>query len=269
MMKPQIQPALSASDSKILHAVFDPESAPEAPRVTVDPSLPSDPRITDSELLSDLRAREVAAVKVVEGYLGSDDRRKHDAYLEALGMLDAIIKEYPMYASAWNNRAQVRRWRFGDRGVLTRKCATTPSGQVSEARKTIIQALSDLDQAIALASPSQHSSKDSAISPSQGKLLAQAWTQRAAVFWGAAKDLGTPSTSLIPARGGDDGGGGVPEWSTWDKTRFEEEGSRCFFMAGLYGSEMGRAMAVLSNPTAKLCGSIVKEAMRRERGEHV
>ena len=51
---------------------------------------------------------------------------------------------------------------------------------------------------------------------------------------------------------------------SWDRMRFEEEGSRCFFMAGVYGSEVGKAMAVAANPYARLCGSIVKEAMRRE-----
>jgi hypothetical protein len=205
-----------------------------------------------------LRTQEVAAVKLVEGCSGKDDNEKQDVYLRALEILNIIISQNPLYASAWNNRAQLGRWRYGDRAVLTTKTAE-PSKETLEARPRIVQAMKDLDTAIALASPK---SKDGAVSPAQGKLLAQAWTQRAAIFWGVAKDLGTSGTSLTHLPEDESG---KLEWAAWDKTRFEEEGSRCFFMAGLYGSEVGRAMAVLSNPTAKLCGSIVKEAMRRER----
>jgi len=35
-------------------------------------------------------------------------------------------------------------------------------------------------------------------------------------------------------------------------------------MGGRYGNEMARAMSVATNPYAKLCGGIVKEAMRAE-----
>lgn len=60
---------------------------------------------------------------------------------------------------------------------------------------------------------------------------------------------------------------GAEEWKGWDRVRFEEEGSRCFYVAGLYGSEVGRAMAVMANPYARLCGAIVKEAIRGESGK--
>jgi hypothetical protein len=245
--------ALSASDAKILNTVFDPESAPEAPSIAIDARLPQDPHITDTALLSALRDEELAAIKLIEGYSGSE---KHIIYLQALEILNDIVTRNPLYASAWNNRAQLRRWRYGDRGVLT-SASTVPSEEALEAKDAIVAALNDLDTAISLATPPNL--KDAAVSPAQGRLLAQAWTQRAAILWGAAKDLGMRGMTLNPSSDGD------VEYLHWDRTRFEEEGSRCFFVAGLYGSEVGRAMAVLSNPTAKLCGSIVKEAMRRER----
>lgn len=254
MTKPQLPPQLSASDAKILNTVFDPESASEAPGVRVDNSLPSDPHITSQAVLSTLRAQEVIAVRLVETCSGDKDA----TYLKALSILDTIITNNPEYASAWNNRAQLRRWRYGDRGVLTTTRAQS-SAQAMEARTAIIGALRDLDEVVALASPK---TKDGAVSPAQGKLLAQAWTQRAAIYWGAAKDLSTSGILLISSSWDE---AETPKWMAWDKTRFEEEGSQCFFMAGLYGSEVGRAMAVLCNPTAKLCGNIVKEAMRRER----
>ncbi len=47
---------------------------------------------------------------------------------------------------------------------------------------------------------------------------------------------------------------------------FEESASRDFTMGGRYGNEVAKALAVASNPTAKLCGAMVKEAMRKEYG---
>jgi hypothetical protein len=46
--------------------------------------------------------------------------------------------------------------------------------------------------------------------------------------------------------------------------RLEERASHDFSMAGKYGSELARAMAVRTNPYAKMCGAIVQTAMRNE-----
>jgi hypothetical protein len=244
--------SLTTNDLKILDAVFDPESAPEAPKIDVNPILPSDPQIRNLSLLTALRAQELSAIRLVEAYNPSKDSpaRKHTTYLEALHILSGLIADHPTYASAYNNRAQLRRWRYGDRGVLVH-AANAKEADSEMGRCAAEDAIWDLDLVISLASPAP---AVNAVSPSQGKLLAQAWTQRAAIFWGAAKDL--------------EGGGVVmagSKWELWDRTRFEEEGSRCFFMAGLFGSPVGKAMAVVANPHARLCGNIVKEAMRRER----
>jgi len=47
---------------------------------------------------------------------------------------------------------------------------------------------------------------------------------------------------------------------------FEDAASRDFVMGGRYGNEVAKALAVSSNPTAKLCGDMVREAMKREYG---
>lgn len=261
-------PRLTPSDAKILATVFDPESAPEAAQINVDPNQPQDPYIRDTALLASLRVEELVAVKLIEDYSKApveqqSEEAKQGVFLKALAVLSDIAERHPKYASVWNNQAQLRRWRYGDRGVLaanTTDCGRTVNSPTLEARNAIVHALQDLDTAIALASPR---SQNAAVSPAQGRLLAQAWTQRAAIFWGTARDLQSPEMTLVAPSHGDDSE--EPDWMSWSSTRFEEEGSRCFFMAGLYGSEVGRAMAVLSNPTAKLCGGIVKEAMRRER----
>lgn len=37
-------------------------------------------------------------------------------------------------------------------------------------------------------------------------------------------------------------------------------------MGGRYGNPIAKALAVATNPTAKLCGEMVKEAMRKDYG---
>ena len=56
----------------------------------------------------------------------------------------------------------------------------------------------------------------------------------------------------------------VKEIRGWTVVEFAEAASRDFWMGGRYGNEVARGLAVHANPTAKLCGQMVKEAMRRE-----
>ena len=46
--------------------------------------------------------------------------------------------------------------------------------------------------------------------------------------------------------------------------QLEEMASRDFFFGGQYGNEIARQLAVQTNPYAKMCGAIVKEALRKE-----
>src|SRR5262249_26799115 len=108
-----------------------------------------------------------------------------------------------------------------------------------------------------------------AVSPAQAKVLGSAWAQRGAVLFALARDLARERLHRVPhllvdAVRGAAGAEPLPEWVRWDRARLEDEGSRCFFVAGLYGSEVGKAMAVVSNPYARLCGAIVREAVRGE-----
>jgi len=239
---------LSPADELIITQVFDPESSPDTSQIKIDPSLPADPQILDPALLQQLQKRELEAIRLVENYTtttaaavaGADQPAsptpKHAVFAQALALLASLLAEHPRYASAYNNRAQLRRWHASD--AATQQLA-----------------LRDLDTAIKLASASR---ADGAVSPRQARLLAAAWTQRGAVFWGLGqRHLGSSDEERM----GEDQ---ELEWAGWDSVRLEEEGSRCFFMAGLYGSEIGRTMAVKTNPYARLCGGIVREAMKRE-----
>jgi hypothetical protein len=284
---------LSRGDEQILAQVFDPESSPDTPQCKIDLTLPADPYITEVDALRKLKKWELEAIMFIEQYSTSatkpsifsnvsrsdeDDMSKHGVYLQAMAILTNLTDAYPNYASAFNNRAQVRRWRYGERIFSSEP----------EASEALDNTVEDLTTAIELVSPS---TSTASVSPAQAKLLGQAWTQKGAVLWGLSRKQSSatsvPATSasssldyhfddrnghapdrLDDSKGIMDPEAGVdrprPEHRTWDQMRLEEEGSRCFFMAGLYGSEIGRSMAVKTNPYARLCGSIVKEALRRE-----
>jgi tetratricopeptide (TPR) repeat protein len=86
----------------------------------------------------------------------------------------------------------------------------------------------DLDKAISLARPR---STLEPVSMLQAKVLSNAYTQLGAVLLREGK---------------------------------EEEAGAVFQQGGRYGGDVARSMAVKLNPVARLCGAIVKEAMRKE-----
>jgi len=263
------QVRLSTNDLHILNSVFDPESNASATSITIDASLPPDPSIPSASQLASLQARELSAIKQIEAVNPhATPPEKHTAYKHAEAQLSALIAAHPHYASAYNNRAQLRRWRFGDHVALPQRGAapTAPSAAAQHTAAALARALADLDAAIACAAPAATSR---AVSPAQASVLGRAWAQRGAVLFAVARDLARAREERLPrwvvdAVREELCGEGEPEWVLWERARLEEEGSRCFFVAGLYGSEVGKALAVVSNPYARLCGAIVREAVRGE-----
>lgn len=246
-----LQKPLSKADSKVLAQVFDPESALGKAEVLVDPSLPADRHILDTELLNQLKAREREAIAFIEQFeksgLPSNAQGKREAFRSAITILDDLISSHPNYASARNNRAQLRRWRYGDRHTLCQ-----PKAHADAERSAAgVAAMKDLKSAIDLASPAR---PQDGVSATQGRLLAQSTTQLAALYYAASKDLDATDQMYIVEL----------DSVQWSKDRFEEEASKLFYLGGLYGNEVAKALAVHTNPHAKLCGNIVKEAMRKE-----
>lgn len=259
--------SLSQGDEKILSSVFDPENSPDTPTASIDPSLPPDLHIHDPTTLKQLRGKELQAVRSVEEWsifstskpaislsgIGSQtseeagETEKHATFLQALQILSSLIDEHKNYASAYNNRAQLYRWRYGNTLLLESAPDTSAA---------LDKVFDDLNTAISLATPA---GIDTSVSPAQAKLLSQAWMQRGAVLWSLSKTGTSPENRINSGAAAQ-----VAEWRRWDKMKLEEEGSRSFFMAGMYGSEIGRNMAVKTNPYARLCAGIVKEAMRSE-----
>jgi len=105
--------------------------------------------------------------------------------------------------------------------------------------------LSDLSTAIQIATPPKYFRP----SPDYSRILSQAYTHRATIYLLAARE------DVV----------GVSESHTSEE--LEELASRDFDFAGRYGNELAKAMAVRTNPYAKLCGAIVQTALMKEMGD--
>jgi hypothetical protein len=114
--------------------------------------------------------------------------------------------------------------------------------QVRRLSRDVAGALDDLSQTIRIATPLGNTTASSY----NAKVLSFAHTHRATIYMLVA--MGEISGVLKDES---------PE-------RLEEYASHDFAMAGKYGCELARAMAVRTNPYAKLCGAIVQTALKNE-----
>jgi len=246
---------LTKNDDTVLSQIFNPESAP-SPAILVDLTMAADPHVTDEQMLAFLRMKEESYIELAETALkeprGSIRREEvlHEAYRGLTDLIDA----YPFYASARNNRAQLVRLQYGEPVLVSDNTAISPSQVAS----SILSAFSDLSIAISLLSPSL---LKAAVSPSQCRTLAQAHTQRGALYLATSKALCSQSNTLANAPHLK---ALITEQSSWTRQDFEEAASKDFFMGGRYGNNIAKVLAVHTNPTAKLCGQMVQEAMKRE-----
>lgn len=181
-----------------------------------------------------------------------------DAYKDCLASLGRLISASPSYASARNNRAQATRRLYGDgmliTGVEPSDGPLMISGDRDEKLSAASQALSDLDACISLLSPTGAHPR---LSPHAAKTLSSAHTQRAAIYH---------QTSRMLAKGGKVDVHPQRREASWKTLDFEEAASLDFALGGKYGNEIAKGLAVSTNPTAKLCGQMVREAMKKEYG---
>lgn len=258
---------LSTHDINVLEKIKDPESDP-LQRIRVDPSIPRDPHVSDPEAYKNLVDQERGIIKrlqeadVALGGTRSEDLRAVviERYERAVAQLCEMVSRCPDYASAMNNRAQVARRLYGD-GMLVRgppdplALVTSPSPAVRHEGASM--ALHDLNKCIALLTPP---SPASPISPQAARTLAAAHTQRAAIYHRTAKILAQGHHLDVDEQA-------LHYLAGWKRLEFEEAASRDFAWGGRYGNEIAKALAVGTNPTAKLCGEIVRGAMKKEYGE--
>lgn len=112
----------------------------------------------------------------------------------------------------------------------------------------------DLGKAINLATPP---SPADAISSVQARLLADAHTHRGYILLKAARVKKNTKEGTVENVGPD-------RLVSLGADQLEEMASHDFFLGGKYGNKVAQQMAVQTNPYAKMCGAIVKEAMRKE-----
>jgi hypothetical protein len=116
--------------------------------------------------------------------------------------------------------------------------------------KAVESIFKDLSEACSLASPS---SPKSSISPLQAKILSAAYTHRAYLLYLIAR---IEALESFPASLRSVGLEGLMEMASND-----------FLMGGRYGDKVAGQMSVYSNTYAKLCGTIVKETLKKEIDE--
>ena len=219
---------LSKNDSSVLSALFDPES-----------SLSSTVQVDDGSSTSSISAKRKGLQERERIALQSinQEQPSPEEIQLSISLLTAIIEDEPHYASAWNNRAQAHR-------LLAR------DEELSRDPLLVAELFTDLAQAISLATPKK---ANTAIPSADAKVLASAHTHRGYLLLLASKSKHS-RTMLSKATGLQ--GMSVEE--------LEETASRELAMGGRYGNETARQLAVKTNPYAKLCGSIVREALSKE-----
>jgi len=221
---------LSQNDSAVLSALFDPESSLSSTIQVED----SDHHGQDSDLdrIQRVQQRERQALHLINHETPTTTDINH-----SITQLTAIINDEPTYASAWNNRAQARRMLLGDEDL-----PKNPS--------RVADILQDLGQAISLTTPSQINGTISSI---DARVLSSAHTHRGYLLLVASKSK--ESRSMLDE---------VPGLKAMSAADLEEAASRELGLGGRYGNETARQLAVKTNPYAKLCGSIVRDALTKE-----
>lgn len=258
--------SLTTHDLSILQKIADPESGPSAP-LLLDASQPKDPHYPDPKdyaMITQAERSIITSIQQVELQEAGLSPRSEDSSLDilktyhtAINDLSIILSSFPNYASARNNRAQALRRLYGD--LILIKSSPEP-GTASRAKATeaeLLQAgtdiLDDLDTAIRLLTPA---TPFSPLSPTAARTLSQAYTQRGALYHLTAKAYSQKGAELRIDQSRKE--------RNWSVVDFEENASRDFMMGGKLGNEVAKQMAVVANPTAKLCGDMVREAMKKE-----
>ncbi|KAF2443638.1 hypothetical protein P171DRAFT_432848 [Karstenula rhodostoma CBS 690.94] len=225
---------LSANDARILNALFDPETLPssvaaEKSTSTIDDTLPSHPHITSSQLHT-LEAQQSELVRHITSSSSTSDIEA------AIRQQDEIITKHPNYPSAHLNRAMLRRMKLESSLPKDASIFSSPEPEIEHL-------FTDLSRSIS--STLSSSSANTSVSTYQARILRTAYSHRAYLYLKAA-ELGVA-------------------WRGKGKSELEESASADFASAARFGDEVAREMSVRTNPYAKMCGAIVRNALEEER----
>jgi hypothetical protein len=225
-------PGLTTRDSFVLKSLFDPEaSAASTKHASSQTSLPG---MSEAQF-SVRRPIELRIISQLQ-----NDTPNAEAVQRAVQDLSSLIEESPGYASAYINRAQASRLLIPTSGLFASDHAQA-SGQL----------LRDLQKGIQLAEPTNSSQQ---LSTHQTTVLAAAYTHRGFLLLKIADII----------RNGEQVHGVGDKLQSASAESVEEQASQDFAAGGQCGSKEAREMAVRTNPYAKMCGAIVKEAIKKE-----
>lgn len=254
------RPCLTSNDASVLQALFDAESSPSS-GITVDPLLPSWPTKVNvsSTDLEALKRRETDIVRKLQ----TNETPSRENVQSALDELDSLVSKYPTYPSAYINRAQALRILVDIQyNEHLKNTLNNPYGFeinaddalfAPEAASLSSQIFADLGQAISLATPDSPADPLSSV---QARLLSDAHTHRGYLLLKSAR--------VKKVQAGQENVGGPESLRGLSADRLEEMASHDFFLGGRYGNKVAQQLAVQTNPYAKMCGAIVKEAMKKE-----
>lgn len=256
--------SLSTRDVNVLEKIKDPEFDPNSGVIT-DLSLPRDPHVIDTSVYERVMAKERQIIQTIQklemdfsrSMAEDSNESTAKAYKECAAGFDELISEFPRYASARNNRAQIVRRLYGD-AMLLSETTSMPMPLIEqpekeEKRKAAKTALEDLETSISLLSPATLTTP---MSPQAARTLSMAHTQRAAIYLKTSKLMSHRDVDVSTDR----------KEVGWSKLDFEEAASQDLALGGRYGNQVAKGLAVSVNPTAKLCGQMVREAMKKEYG---
>jgi hypothetical protein len=255
---------LSTNDSRILAALFDPETLPSSVAKTRDASLisatlPPLPSLSAAALApleaaqNSLIARATAATTSTSTSTSTSSSTappSPEILAAAIAELDDVVARNPAYPSARVNRAMLRR--------LALEAAAAKNEGESESifsfhpASALAPLFDDLTAAIALCLPSPSATATPTPTPTPvsayaARILRSALSHRAYLYLKAAE-------AQVP-------------WDGAQGAELEERASVDFAGAARYGDAVAREMSVRTNPYARACGGIVREALRGERGE--
>ncbi|KAF9701051.1 hypothetical protein EKO04_000142 [Ascochyta lentis] len=230
----KINTSLSANDARILNALFDPETLPSSVAKSKDASaiddlLPPHPTISSSQLsILETQQNEIIQQTSSDSSIEAID--------SAIRSLNDITTSNPTYPSAFVNRAMLQRLKI--------EASLPPDHHIFSVPEPDIEAIfTDLARAIHLSLPTY--AQAAPVSSYQARMLRTAYSHRAFLYL-KASETGTELGGL-------------------GKSDLEELSSKDFAAAARYGDEAAREMSVRTNPYAKMCGAIVKNALREER----
>jgi hypothetical protein len=219
---------MSQNDSSVLSALFDPEAL-------LSRNAPIEDNMHIDIQVSMLQSREHAALQLI-----NQEQPDPSDIRQAISMLTDIIHTNSSYSSAFSNRAQANRLLVSD-------------DQLPQHPALVADIIADLSTAIQLSSPQD---KTSPISRSAARVLASAHTHRGFLLLLASKS--EDKRRMFEQ---------APPFKNLARSQLEEVASKELTLGGHYGNEIARQLAVKTNPYAKLCGAIVKEALTKEISE--